>query len=266
MRRHGTVIDPVDVVDGTHGGIILHSRATSEVIVIIRALGLGRSLAQFLNLLFEGGNTAVLLGDGVVHGLCLVLFLLQSDLGALEFSLDIVALGGNLGEVGSALVAVNAQRVVLALIVLGHGCCRSQLLLEPIDDIAGLNAAAVLHVGILLGGLLQLVDGLGHAIALILEDDVRLAQLVKLRATRLEVDDLLPERGDFGILLVLELLYLLDGTLQFLGGLEILGSGIETLLEFCNLGTHILDELITLCNLLVELLDVLLAAGFACGV
>jgi D-3-phosphoglycerate dehydrogenase len=65
--------------------------------------------------------------------------------------------------------------------------------LEAVDGVAGLDAAAVLHLGNLLGRSLHLVDGLEQAILLLLENDVGLAQLVIFRRTLLQVDDLLTQ-------------------------------------------------------------------------
>ena len=170
MRGHGTVILPVDVVDSTHRGVIGltgNSRC-------------GRGLTHFIDLLGERRDATVLLSQSIHHGLGLVLLLLQRHLGALELSLDVVTLGSDFCEIGCTLIAVHAQRIIFALEVLGGGISCGQLRLEAVDDVARLDAATVLNLGILLSRSLELVDGLLQTFILIFKNEVCLAQLVIL--------------------------------------------------------------------------------------
>ncbi len=187
MGRHAAVISPFNVINRTHGRVVLDGRNLS-------CGGSLKALLQFLYLLSQGGDAAVLLVDGVAHGLSLVLLLLERHLSALKFSLGVITLGSNPGEASCLLVAVHTQRVVLALVILGHSADGGELLLEAVNQVTGLNAAPVLHVGVLLSSLFKLLDVLLQGLLLLIEDDVGLAQLVELRRTLAQVDDLLPER------------------------------------------------------------------------
>ena len=129
MRRHGSVVIPIDVVDGAHRRVILKRN-------ILGLHGALCSCLELCHLLVKRCDATILLGNSVVHCLGFVLLLLQGHLDTLKFGLGVIALGSDLGKVGSLLVAVNAQRIILTLVFLGQRAYRSKLLLETVDEVS----------------------------------------------------------------------------------------------------------------------------------